>query len=64
MKETLFKSKETVNVFGNNAEEEKSDLMQLQEEAKQSTFSVFYLLLKDNETSAIKFTMVLIIEYL
>ena len=48
----------------NNSEEEKSKLEQIEEEVKVSIFSVFYLLLKNNETSYWKFVIILIIEYI
>jgi uncharacterized protein YgfB (UPF0149 family) len=48
----------------NNSEEEKSKLEQVEEEVKLSIFSVFYLLLKNNETSYWKFVIILIIEYI
>jgi hypothetical protein len=48
----------------NNSEEEKSKVEQIEEEAKMSIFSVFYLLLKNNETSYWKFVIILIIEYI
>ncbi len=47
-----------------NSEEEKSKLEQVEEEVKISIFSVFYLLLKNNETSYWKFVIILIIEYI
>jgi hypothetical protein len=47
-----------------NSEEEKSKLDQIEEEVKTSIFSVFYLLLKNNETSYWKFVIILIIEYI
>lgn len=47
-----------------NSEEEKSKLEQIEEEVKVSIFSVFYLLLKNNETSYWKFVIILIIEYI
>jgi len=48
----------------NNSEEEKSKLEQVEDEVKLSIFSVFYLLLKNNETSYWKFVIILIIEYI
>jgi hypothetical protein len=48
----------------NNSEEEKSKLERVEEEVKLSIFSVFYLLLKNNETSYWKFVIILIIEYI
>ena len=47
-----------------NSEDEKSKLEQIEEEVKNSIFSVFYLLLKNNETSYWKFVIILIIEYI
>ena len=47
-----------------NSEEEKSKLEIVEEEVKGSIFSVFYLLLKSNETSYWKFIIVLLIEYI
>jgi hypothetical protein len=47
-----------------SAEDEKSKLEQIEEEVKSSIFSVFYLLLKNNETSYWKFIIILIIEYI
>jgi hypothetical protein len=49
---------------GESSEEEKSKLEQVEEEIKSSIFSVFYLLLKNNETSFWKFVVILIIEYI
>jgi uncharacterized protein YgfB (UPF0149 family) len=65
--EEKLKMKETklLGVRGdNNSEEEKSKLEQVEEEVKLSIFSVFYLLLKNNETSYWKFVIILIIEYI
>lgn len=45
-------------------EEEKSKLEQIEEEVKSSIFGVFYLLLKNNETSYWKFIAILLIEYI
>ena len=47
-----------------SSEEEKSRVEQIEEEIKQSVFSVFYLLLKNHETTYWKFIFLLIIEYL
>jgi hypothetical protein len=47
-----------------NSEEEKSKMEQIEEEVKTSIFSVFYLLLKNNETSYWKFVIILLIEYI
>jgi len=47
-----------------NSEDEKSRIEQIEEEVKTSIFSVFYLLLKNNETSYWKFVIILIIEYI
>ena len=58
MKETKLLGKD------HNNEEEKTKLEQLEEEAKTSIFSVFYLLLKNQETTFWKFIVLLIIEYL
>ena len=49
---------------GSQQEEEKSKLEKIEEEVKTSIFSVFYLLLKNTETSYWKFVIVLIIEYI
>ena len=48
----------------NSNEEEKTKLEQIEEEVKTSIFSVFYLLLKNNESSLWKFVLILIIEYI
>lgn len=45
-------------------EEEKSKLEQVEEEVKQSIFTVFYLVLKNQENSYWRYILVLIIEYL
>jgi hypothetical protein len=47
-----------------NNEEEKSKLEQIEEEVKSSIFGVFYLLLKNNETSFWRFVLILLIEYI
>lgn len=47
-----------------SAEEEKSKVEQIEEEVKSATFSVFYLLLKNNETSYWKFVIILVLEYI
>jgi len=49
---------------GSQQEEEKSKFEKIEEEVKSSIFSVFYLLLKNNETSYWKFVIVLVIEYI
>ena len=49
---------------GSSQEEEKSKLEKIEEEFKSAVFSVFYLLLKNNETSYWKFVIILIIEYI
>ena len=49
---------------GSQQEEEKSKFEKIEEEVKTSIFSVFYLLLKNNETSFWKFVIVLVIEYI
>ena len=48
----------------NNSEDEKSKLEQIEEEVKSSIFGVFYLLLKNNETSFWKFIIILLIDYI
>lgn len=58
MKETKLLGKES------NSEEEKTKFEQIEEEVKTSIFSVFYLLLKNQETTFWKFIILLIIEYL
>ena len=58
MKETRLFSKESSN------EDEKTKLELIEEEVKTSIFSVFYLLLKNQETTFWKFIVLLIIEYL
>ncbi len=58
MKETKLLGKE------NNNEEEKTKFEQIEEELKSSVFSVFYLLLKNQETTFWKFIILLIVEYL
>lgn len=47
-----------------SSEEEKTRFEQIEEEVKNSIFSVFYLLLKNQETTFWKFIFLLIIEYL
>ena len=59
MKETKLFSKESAV-----SDEEKSKLQQWEENIKSSIFSVFYLLLKNQETTFWKFIVLLIIEYL
>ena len=46
-----------------SSEEEKSKVEHIEAEIKTSIFSVFYLLLKNNETSYWKFLIILLIEY-
>lgn len=58
MKETKLFWQESQN------EEEKSKLEQFEENVKTSIFSVFYLLLKNQETTFWKFVLLLVIEYL
>eukprot|EP00347_Sterkiella_histriomuscorum_P000937 403373955 len=58
MKETKLLGKE------NSSEEEKTRIEQIEEEVKNSIYSVFYLLLKNQETTFWKFILLLIIEYL
>ncbi len=58
MKETKLLIKES-----SNNEEEKSRLEQFEENIKNSIFSVYYLLLKNQETTFWKFIVLLIIEY-
>ena len=48
----------------NNSEEEKSRYEQIVEEVKTSIFSVFYLLLKNNETSFWKLAFIMLIDYI
>ena len=45
-------------------EEDKSKLEKVEEEVKQSIFTVFYLILKNQESSYWRYILVLIIEYL
>ena len=59
MKDSKILSKD-----GSQQEEEKTKLEKIEEEVKTSIFSVFYLLLKNNETSYWKFVIILIIEYI
>jgi len=47
-----------------NSEEEKSRYEQIVEEVKTSIFSVFYLLLKNNETSFWKLAFIMLIDYI
>ncbi len=47
-----------------NSEEEKSWFERVEEETKNRIFGVFYLLLKNQETSFWKFLILLIVEYL
>lgn len=47
-----------------SAEEERSTLEQVEEEVKNSVFSVFYLLLKNNETSSWRLGAIVLIEYI
>ena len=47
-----------------NSEEEKSQYEQIVEEVKTSIFSVFYLLLKNNETSFWKLAFIMLIDYI
>ncbi len=47
-----------------STEEEKSKIDQYTEELKTSTFGVFYVLLKNQETTYWKFLFILIFEYL
>ena len=58
MKETKLLGKENKN------EEEKSRFEVFHENVKNSIFSVFYLLLKNQETTFWKFIVILVIEYL
>ena len=58
MKETKLLSKDS------NSEDEKTKFEKLEEEIKTSIFSVFYMLLKNQETTFWKFILLLIIEYL
>jgi hypothetical protein len=58
MKEIKLLGKEVVN------DEDKSKMEALEEEVKNSIFCVFYLLLKNYETTMWKFIVILIIEYL
>jgi len=58
MKETKLLGKE------NSSEEEKTKFEQIEAEVKTSIFSVFYLLLKNQETTFWKFVLLLMIEYL
>ena len=45
-------------------EEEKTALQKVEDEVKTSIFSVFYLLLKNQETTSWKFIIIMIIEYI
>ena len=47
-----------------SSEEEKSKIELFEEEVKTSIFGVYYLLLKNNETTYWKFVIVLLIEYI
>lgn len=47
-----------------SSEEEKSKIELIEEEVKTSIFGVYYLLLKNNETTYWKFVIVLLIEYI
>ena len=58
MKETKLFAKEQAS------EEEKSKIEQFEEDIKNGVFSVFYLLLKNYETTFWKFIVLLIIEYM
>ncbi len=58
MKETKLLGKES------SSEEEKTKMEQIEEEVKSSIFSVYYLLLKNQDTTLWKFIILLTIEYL
>jgi hypothetical protein len=47
-----------------NKEDEGTDLQVIIKEVKEYVFSVYYLLLKDNEISLVKYWAILIIEYI
>lgn len=49
---------------GPASEEEKTKAQKIEEEIKTSIFSVFYLILKNNEVSYWKYAFILLIEYI
>jgi len=47
-----------------SSEDEKTRLEKVEEDVRSSIFGVFYLLLKNNETSFWKFIVILVVQYI
>lgn len=47
-----------------SSEDEKTNLEKVEEDVRSSIFGVFYLLLKNNETSFWKFIVILVVQYI
>ena len=59
-----MKERNLLNKEGQSSEDEKSKFEVWEENLKSSVFSVFYLLLKNQETTMWKFLVLFVIEYL